>query len=77
MKKYNPIFSIAACAILITAASITAIKIMDKSQKNTPQSILRSEMTIEDGRMTPEMLLSLGRISDPQSERTGRKDIFS
>lgn len=76
MKKYNPIFSIAACAILITAASITAIKIMDKSQKNTLQSILRSEMTIEDGRMTPEMLLSLGRISDPQASPDGKHILY-
>ena len=39
-----------------------------KNQEMKPQEgyIGPSQMTIEGGQMTPEVLLSLGRLSDPQ-----------
>lgn len=54
-------------AALVAAALIT---MMSCTQKNETQAdngyIGPSDIKIEDGRMTPEALLSLGRLSDPQ-----------
>ncbi|MBP5217589.1 MAG: PD40 domain-containing protein, partial [Bacteroidales bacterium] len=59
----------------IAIAAATALTIMSCSQKKeTAQSayIGQSDIQIEDGRMTPEVLLSLGRLSDPQLSPDGK-----
>ena len=59
-------------AALVAAALIT---MMSCTQKNETQAdngyIGPSDIKIEDGRMTPEALLSLGRLSDPQLSPDG------
>ena len=53
-----------------TAVLAAALSIMSCSQTKENAAndgyIGPSTMTIEDGKMTPEVLLSLGRLSDPQ-----------
>ena len=59
----------------IALAAATLLTIMSCSQKKetTPSAYIGpSEIQIEDGRMTPEVLLSLGRLSDPQLSPDGK-----
>ena len=52
---------------LILASVITGVFcFMKKETFNTDGFIPRSEIVIEDGKMTPEVLLAFGRLSDPQ-----------
>ncbi len=56
--------------IKTTAALAAALTVMSCSQKaaNTAEDgyIGPANLTIQDGKMTPEVLLSLGRLSDAQ-----------
>ncbi len=60
-------------AALVAAALIA---MMSCAQKNGTEAdkgyIGPSDIKVEDGRMTPEVLLSLGRLSDPQLSPDGR-----
>ena len=47
-----------------------------EDMKETGKYIGPSDIRIEDGRMTPEVLLSLGRLSDPQLSPDGQKILF-
>ena len=49
---------------------------MSCTPKETSGYIGKSEIRIEDGVMTPETLLSLGRISDPQLSPDGSKILY-
>ena len=57
-------------------AAATLITMMSCAQKNETQTdgmyIGPSDIKVEDGVMTPEVLLSLGRLSDPQLSPDGR-----
>lgn len=59
-------------AALVAAALVTMTSC---AQKNETQADSRyigpSDIKVEDGRMTPEVLLSLGRLSDPQLSPDG------
>jgi len=44
----------------------------DKAAEEDPAYIGPSEITVENGHMTPEVLLALGRLSDPQLSPDGR-----
>ena len=53
----------------VLAAIAAGIIVMMKNEKNELPAegyIGRSEIVIEDGKMTPEALLAFGRLSDPQ-----------
>ena len=49
-----------------------------KNESMKPQSgyIGPADLKIEDGRMTPEVLLSLGRLSDPQLSPDGKTILY-
>jgi len=54
-------------AALAAAALLTMMSCAQKNETLTDSSYIGpSDVKIEDGRMTPEVLLSLGRLSDPQ-----------
>ena len=57
------------------AAATALMMIMSCEQKNEKAQgsyIGPSDIQVEDGRMTPEVLLSLGRLSDPQLSPDGK-----
>ena len=64
--------------IKTTAALAAALTVMSCSQKaaNTAEDgyIGPANLTIQDGKMTPEVLLSLGRLSDAQLSPDGKRD---
>ena len=45
-------------------------------KQETPLYVGPSEIAVENGRMTPEVLLSLGRLSDPQLSPDGQKILY-
>ncbi len=54
-------------AALAAAALITMMSCAQKNETQTDSGYIGpSDVKIEDGRMTPEVLLSLGRLSDPR-----------
>ncbi len=57
-----------ALAIVLCAASC--------SMKPQQGYIGPSEITVQDGKMSPEVLLSLGRLSDPQLSPDGKKILY-
>ena len=65
--------------ILILAAIAAGIIIFMKKDRNIISSegfIGRSEIVIEDGKMTPEALLAFGRLSDPQMSPDGKHILY-
>ena len=59
---------------LMALAALTACK--QSEMKPQKGYIGPSQMVIEDGRMTPEVLLSLGRLSDPQLSPDGKTILY-
>ena len=60
-------------AALVAAALITMMCCAQKSGTEADKGYIGpSDIKVEDGRMTPEVLLSLGRLSDPQLSPDGR-----
>jgi len=60
-------------AALVAAALITMMSCTQKSGTEADKGYIGpSDIKVEDGRMTPEVLLSLGRLSDPQLSPDGR-----
>ena len=69
MKTSGKIASFAALAVIATG-----ILIFMRNGKNDLSSegyIGRSTITVEDGKMSPEVLLAFGRLSDPQVSPDG------
>ncbi len=65
-------------AVLLGAAAI-AITFFMKDKGTKPDSegyVGRSSIVIEDGKMTPEALLALGRVSDPQMSPDGQHILY-
>ncbi len=62
----------------IMAFAIGAMSIMSctQTQEADPAYIGPADIRIEDGRMTPEVLLSFGRLSDPQLSPDGSKILY-
>ena len=62
--------------LLMTAAAIMAMGC--KNEKQAPQGsyIGPSDITISDGHFSPEVMLSLGRLSDPQLSPDGTKILY-
>ena len=74
MKTYRTFAGIAALAI----AAFATITIM-KNSSETPQEdgfIGRSDIKVENGQMTPEVLLAFGRLSDPQVSPDGEHILY-
>ena len=63
---------------LAVALAATALSIMSCNPKQETDGayIGPADLRIEDGRMTPEVLLSLGRLSDPQLSPDGSKILY-
>ena len=63
--------------IISLAAVITGVFcFMKKERFNMDGFIPRSEIVIEDGKMTPEVLLAFGRLSDPQMSPDGEYILY-
>ena len=63
----------------VLAAIAAGIIVMMKNEKNELPAegyIGRSEIVIEDGKMTPEALLAFGRLSDPQVSPDGKYILY-
>ena len=58
---------------LFTCGILAAAMLMSCTSKQESGYIPAPEPTIEDGVMTPETLLELGRLSDPQLSPDGTK----
>ena len=72
-------FLFRACVALgVMAAIALTFKIMTQTKKNIDEEgyIGRSETVIEDGHMSPEALLALGRLSDPQVSPDGQHILY-
>ena len=65
-------FGAACCAIAILLCTMGC----NKKQNDESGYIGPSGITVTDGHMTPEVLLSLGRLSDPQISPDGTKVLY-
>lgn len=61
---------------LAIGLSAAALIVMSCTQKNESGYIAPADVRIENGAMTPETLLSLGRLSDPQMSPDGTKILY-
>lgn len=67
------------CLVLgITAVIAIIVKTMTNSRQDFDREgyIAKSEITIENGQMTPEALLAFGRMSDPQVSPDGQHILY-
>lgn len=62
----------AAAVVLAAAASFAFIMTREKNDFQTEGFVGRSTIEIPEGKMTPEVLLSYGRLSDPQVSPDGQ-----
>ena len=71
IKRFTGLLLLAGIAI----GTITFMK-KEKTEISSDGFIGKSEIKIEDGRMTPEALLALGRLSDPQVSPDGNHILY-
>ena len=57
-------------------AALALIACNNSEMKPQKAYIGPSDIEIQDGRMTPEVLLSLGRLSDPQLSPDGKTILY-
>ena len=64
--------------ILLTAVAIGIVMFMKKGNSaiSSEGYIAKSEIIVEDDKMTPEVLLAFGRLSDPQVSPDGKKILY-
>ena len=64
--------------MLTLAAAVFSVLACNSNEEMKPQEgyIGPSEIRVTDGRMSPEVLLSLGRLSDPQLSPDGKTILF-
>ena len=73
MKTFRTIISI----LLLTALADGVITLMKKSHKTQEEGFVgKSEIIVENGHMTPEVLLAFGRLSDPQVSPDGKHILY-
>ena len=73
MKTFRTIASI----LLLAALATGVITLMKKSQTTQEEGFIgKSEIVVENGHMTPEVLLALGRLSDPQMSPDGKHILY-
>ena len=66
-----------AAGIIFLAATVTLVFcFMKKETINADGFIPRSGIVVEDGKMTPEVLLAFGRMSDPQMSPDGEYILY-
>ena len=63
-------------AFIDRESGFTEKTINDMKDSSTPEYIGKPEVEVAGGKMTPEILLSLGRLSDPQVSPDGTKILF-
>jgi|GEM_PF-7057083 len=73
MKKFLKLFCIVAVCFFIGYGISALMTKVIKPNKTESGYIPQSDIQIADGVMTPETLLSLGRLSDPQLSPDGNK----
>ena len=71
MNKTN-MFYMKTKMLTLAMAVFSLLACKNESMKPQEGYIGPSDIRIEDGRMTPEVLLSLGRLSDPQLSPDGK-----
>ena len=78
MSLIRAVFSAAGIAIACFAGYgiVQFTKEMKKPSNQEPAYIGRSEIQSDNGRMTPEMLLAFGRLSDPQLSPDGKYILY-
>ena len=74
MKTSGKVVSFAALAVI--AIGILMFMKKEKVEFSSEGYIGRSEIVIEDGKMGPEALLALGRMSDPQVSPDGKHILY-
>ena len=73
MKTFRTIASI----LLLVALAVGVITLMKKSQTTQEEGFIgKSGIVVEDGQMTPEVLLAFGRLSDPQVSPDGKHILY-
>jgi dipeptidyl aminopeptidase/acylaminoacyl peptidase len=73
MKTFRTIISI----LLLAALAVGVITLMKKSHKTQEEGFVgTSEIVVENGHMTPEVLLAFGRLSDPQVSPDGKHILY-
>ena len=75
-KFLSSLLIIAACAVAGYFAGTLIGKAMNKKNDQSAGYIGQSDITLADGVMTPEALLSMGRLSDPQLSPDGKKILY-
>ena len=73
MKTFRTIASI----LLLAALATGVITLMKKSQTTQEEGFIgKSNIVVENGHMSPEVLLALGRLSDPQMSPDGKHILY-
>ena len=73
MKTFRTIASI----LLLAALAVGVITLMKKSQTTQEEGFIgKSGIVVEDGHMTPEVLLAFGRLSEPQVSPDGKYILY-
>lgn len=76
--KAGLIAKVAAAAVIILTVIIFAMNGNEKKNDNTAVGYIgKPGFAVTDGKMTPEVLLSFGRLSDPQASPDGKKILYS
>ncbi|MBQ9310539.1 MAG: S9 family peptidase [Bacteroidales bacterium] len=70
-----PVFLVAACALVGLGIGVL-FKTMNTNKEESEGYIGPQDVEITDGRMTPETLLALGRLNDPQLSPDGQKILY-
>ncbi len=65
-----------ACILILTFGIYSALKLMTVKRDKGPQPIEASDITIQDGKMSPEALLAFGRLGDPQLSPDGSRILY-
>ncbi len=75
MKKGTIILT--AVSVAVAAVVLIVMGIFAKEKESAGNGFIgKSEIRIEDGKMTPEVLLAFGRLSDPQLSPDGKKLLY-
>ena len=73
MKTFRTIASV----LLLAALAVGVITLMKRSQTTQEEGFIgKSGIVVEDGHMTPEVLLAFGRLSDPQVSPDGKYILY-
>ena len=75
MRKTNK-FYMKTKMLTLALAAFSLLACKNEPMKPQEGYIGPSDIRIEDGRMTPEVLLSLGRLSDPQLSPDGKTILY-